>query len=159
MTLSLPEIHRIAVVLGLAAVVRLYPGGLPIRDQAHALRLRRLLGHAASPLTWRTEVAVEGVAGRGGLRAWDAMLYGHHERTGIELEMRLRDIQAAERRIGLKQRDDPTDRFLLVVADTPANRRVLGEIAAFADLPRLRRRDVIAALRSGRHPSTGLLLF
>jgi hypothetical protein len=36
---------------------------------------------------------------------------------------------------------------------------VLHEIAAFADLNRLRRRDVLASLRRGQHPGTGLVLF
>ncbi len=73
--------------------------------------------------------------------------------------MRLRDGQAAERRINLKRRDDPTDQFLLLVADTRTNRRVLAEYPdLFADLPRLRQSNVIAALQAGRHPPTGLAL-
>jgi transcriptional regulator with XRE-family HTH domain len=47
-TLSVPEVHRLAAVLGLEAVVRLYPGGNPVRDHAHATRIRSLLAHAAA---------------------------------------------------------------------------------------------------------------
>jgi len=159
LTLSLLEIHRIAGVVGLDAVIRVYPGGIPIRDRGQALRLRTLLAFAAAPLTYRTEVPVRGDRPGSGLRAWDAVLFGRDERTGIELEMRLRDIQAAERRVALKRRDDPTDHFLLVLAHTASNRRVLHEVAAFADLNRLRRRDVLASLRRGQHPGTGLVLF
>jgi transcriptional regulator with XRE-family HTH domain len=159
MTLSLPEIHRIGGVLGLDPVVRLYPSGVPVRDRGHATRLQMLLANAAAPLTKRTEVPLRNERGGIGMRAWDAMLFGHDERTALELEMRLRDIQAAERRAALKRRDDPTEHFLLVVADTKANRRVLRELLAFADLPRLRKRDVVAALRKGQHPATGLVLF
>lgn len=87
------------------------------------------------------------------------MLFGLGMRTAIELEMRLRDVQALRRRIDLKRRDDPTERFILVIADTRANRRVLAEFGSlFEDLPRLRPSDVRAALSRGEHPPTGLLL-
>jgi hypothetical protein len=80
-------------------------------------------------------------------------------RTAIELEMRLRDIQAVRRRIDLKRRDDPTEHFLLLVADTRTNRRILSEFdRLFADLPRLRPTAVKAALQAGRHPGTGIVL-
>lgn len=157
-TLTLPEIHRIASVLGLHAVLRIYPGGIPVRDRAHAVKLRELLAHAAAPLSHRQEVPLQGGTSRSDLRAWDSVIYGNGERTAVELEMRLRDIQAAERRQSLKRRDDPTEHFLLVVADTKGNRRVLREIVAFADLPRLRPTDVIRALEAGQHPPSGLVL-
>ena len=87
------------------------------------------------------------------------MLYGSNERTAIELEMRLGDVQALRRRHDLKRRDDPTEHFLLVVAATRHNRRVLAEFASlFDDLPRLRPSAVRQALESGRHPPTGLVL-
>ena len=80
-------------------------------------------------------------------------------RTAIELEMRLRDLQAMRRRHELKRRDDPTEQFLLLVADTGHNRRVLAEYAdLFGDLPRLRPSVVRKALERGRHPPTGMLL-
>ena len=72
--------------------------------------------------------------------------------------MRLGDVQALLRRVDLKRRDDPTERFLLLVADTRHNRRVVAEFAAlFADLPRLRPSNVRSALLAGEHPATGLL--
>ena len=92
-------------------------------------------------------------------RAWDAILFGHGKRTAIELEMRVRDVQAMRRRVDLKRRDDPTQSFLLLIADTRSNRQVLAEFAdLFADLPRLRPSVVYGALASGQHPPTGLLL-
>jgi hypothetical protein len=73
--------------------------------------------------------------------------------------MRLHDAQALERRVSLKRRDDPTDEFVLLVADTRNNRRVLAEFGGvFADLPRLRPGVVRDALAAGRHPPSGLLL-
>ena len=72
--------------------------------------------------------------------------------------MRLRDAQAVERRIGLKLRDDPPDRFLLLVADTRHNRRVIAAYPGlFADLPRPRPTAVFRALEAGIHPPTGIL--
>ena len=54
---------------------------------------------------------------------------------------------------------DPSDHFLLLVADARTNRQVLREHPdLFADLPRLRQSRVIAALDAGRHPGTGLVL-
>ena len=92
-------------------------------------------------------------------RAWDACIYGLGERTAIELEMRLRDVQAVRRRYELKRRDDPPEHFLLLIADTRHNRRVLAEFGdLFQDLPRLRPSVVRACLAAGRHPPTGLLL-
>jgi transcriptional regulator with XRE-family HTH domain len=158
-TLTILELNRIATVLGLDASVRLYPGGVPVRDRAQAERLNALLAHVASPMTFATEVPLPSTLDRREQRAWDAMLFGHDERTAVELEIRLRDIQAAERRIALKRRDDPTEHFLLVIADTRANRRVLDEFAgAFGNLSRPRRADVLKTLAAGRHPPSGLIL-
>lgn len=158
-TLTIVEFCRVATVLGLDPVVRLYPGGAPLRDGAHAERLGRFLAHAARPLVQRREVPLPAVDGRLERRAWDADLRGRGERTAIELEIRLYDAQAQERRIALKRRDDPADHFLLLVADTRTNRDVLRLNAdLFADLPRLRPSRVVLALEAGRHPGSGLVL-
>jgi transcriptional regulator with XRE-family HTH domain len=167
-SLTILELDRLAAVLGLEAAVRLYPGGVPVRDAAHAGKLRDLLRLAAPPLTYRIEVPLPATAGshrdgwerhRGERRAWDAVLVGHQKRTAIELEMRLRDVQAMRRRVDLKRRDDPTERFLLLIADTRNNRNVLREFAPlFEDLPRVRPSVVRAALAAGTHPPTGSLL-
>jgi hypothetical protein len=91
-------------------------------------------------------------------RAWDAEIRSPRERTAVELEMRLHDAQAVERRIALKLRDDPPDHFLLLIADTRHNRGVLTTYPGlFADLPRLRPTVVFRALEAGSHPPTGLL--
>lgn len=87
------------------------------------------------------------------------MLFGVDKRTAIELEMRLRDVQALLRRFELKRRDDPTDAFLLLVADTRNNRRLLAEFESMlVDLPRLWPTQVFAALEAGRHPGAGIVL-
>jgi transcriptional regulator with XRE-family HTH domain len=158
-TLSLLEINRIAATLGLSPSIRLFPSGAPIRDAGHSKRLGNLLANVAPPLAFRLEVPLPAREDRTELRAWDAVLFGNGARTAIELEMRLRDVQAVIRRIDLKRRDDPTDSFLLLIADTRTNRLVLAEFASlFAGLPRLRPTVVRAAIASGSHPTTGLLL-
>lgn len=157
--LSILDTSRIASVLGLDLSVRLYPGGRPIRDAAHAQRLQRVLGHVRPPLRYRVEVPLPRRDDQvGEWRGWDAMLYGGDRRTGIELEMRLRDVQATIRRHGMKRRDDPVDSFLLVLADTPMNRRVISENALlWPALPRLKTARVLAALRAGEHPPVGII--
>ncbi len=157
-TTSFDEASRIAAVLGLDVVVRLYPGGEPLRDTAQQGRLDQLMRAVKAPLTWRPEVPLPVSADRPEWRAWDAVIWGSGERTAVEVEMSIRDGQALERRLALKRRDDPTEGFLLVIADTRANRSVLGDHPAlFADLPRLSRRTVLVELRAGRHPPTGLV--
>jgi len=87
------------------------------------------------------------------------MIYGHGERTGVEFERRLYDIQAQLRRYNLKRRDDPVGHFLLVIANTRANRRVANEFSdLLTDLPRHRTATILGMLRAGQHPPTGLIL-
>jgi transcriptional regulator with XRE-family HTH domain len=158
-TVSILDVSRVAGALGLELAVRIYPGSGPLRDSAHSARLGDVLEHAAPPLRVRREVPLPSPDGRPEMRAWDAVIVGHGLRTTIELEMRLRDSQALERRIGLKRRDDPADRFVLLVAATHGNRRALAAgPTIFADLPRRGPRVVIDALKAGRHPPSCLVV-
>ena len=161
-SLSIWDASRIAAVIGLDLHVRAYPGGPRLRDAAHSERLQRLLRHTGPPLIARTEVPLPQRADQPTeLRAWDAIVTAGpgRERTAIELEMRLRDAQALERRLSAKRRDDPVAYFLLAVADTRTNRRLLADgVAAFADLPRLKKSVVDKALAAGRHPGSGVVL-
>jgi transcriptional regulator with XRE-family HTH domain len=157
--LTLTELYAIAAVLGLTPSVRVFPDGAPIRDAAHATRLVRFLSLVRPSVTYRLEVPLPIVEGRAERRAWDAVLYRGTARCGVELEMRLRDIQAVLRRIDLKRRDDPMNVFVLLVADTRLNRRVVAEFSdLLVDLPRLRAGDLRDALAAGQLPATGLLL-
>ena len=80
-------------------------------------------------------------------------------RAGIEAETVIDDTQALDRKIALKRRDGGADLVILVVADTPRNRRALAAASsAFADLP-LRTRAILAALRAGGAPAgSGVVL-
>jgi hypothetical protein len=157
--LTIVDASRVASVLGLDLVVRAYPAGAPLRDAAHAERLRRIIRHVRPPLRYRLDVPLPQRVGQPAeLRGWDVMLYGHARRTGIELEMRLRDAQATIRRHAMKRRDDPVEGFLLVLADTRTNRRVYVENAdLWPELPRLRTTQVLAALDAGEHPPSGIV--
>jgi transcriptional regulator with XRE-family HTH domain len=157
--LSFPVAYGIGAVLGMDVSVRAFPGAQSIRDAGQAKRLQKLIGCVGRPLTYRTEVVLRRSGDSADLRSWDLMLFGHGARTGVEMEVRLYDLQAQLRRWRLKWRDDPVDRFLLVVADTRANRRVLAEFAdLLGDLPRLRTSTVLATLGRGEHPPTGIIL-
>jgi transcriptional regulator with XRE-family HTH domain len=157
--LTILELDRVASVLGLDASIRLYAGGPSVRDAGQARRLASFLADVRPPLTHRVEASLPRTRERLEQRAWDAMLFGHRRRTAIELEMRLRDVQATRRRIDLKRRDDPTEGFVLLIAGTRGNRIALAEFASlFSDLPRLRRGDIRQRLLAGTHPPTGLLL-
>jgi transcriptional regulator with XRE-family HTH domain len=159
-TFTILEFASVAAVLGLDPVVRLYPGGPPVRDSGHASKIREFVASARAPLIPRTEVPLPAHGDRAELRAWDLVLLSGQERTTAEFEMRLADVQALLRRIGLKRRDDPSEHFLLLVADTRTNRRVLAEYRQlFTELPRLPTSRVLAGLRAGRHPGSGVVLF
>ncbi len=158
--MSILVASRIASVLGMELSVRVYPSSSPLRDAAHIARLRRLFEHVGPPLTYRTEVPLPQQPGQPTeQRAWDAVLLGRGKRTAAEIEMRLRDAQALERRLALKRRDDQVDHLLLVVAATRTNRRVLADHPdLFAELPRLRTSRVLRMLEAGHHPPSGLIL-
>ena len=158
--LSIVEASRIASVLGLDLAVRTYPGGPPLRDAAHAERLRGFLEHVRPPLRYRIDVPLpQRPEAPTEPRAWDAVLYGNGLRTAIELEMRLRDIQATIRRHAMKRRDDPVDGFVLVLADTRTNRRIHAQYQdLWPDLPRLRKNRLFGLLEAGAHPPSGIIL-
>jgi transcriptional regulator with XRE-family HTH domain len=157
--LSVRDLARLGAVLGLDLGVRLFPAGAPLRDAAQVRKLTQLISLARRPLRCRTEVGLPRTTEHVELRSWDAVLDDASGRTKVEVEMRLHDAQALERRVNLKRRDDPAGGFLLVVADTDRNRSVLAEHPnLFPDLPRLRPSIVRAALLAGRLPPTGLVV-
>ncbi len=158
--LSVVTAARIASVLGLELWMRVFPGGVALRDAAQSSDLAKLLKSVGHPLTYRLEVGLRTTGDRTELRAWDAQISGSGKTTSLEYEAKLYDAQAQQRRWHLKLRDDPPDQFLLVIRNTPANRRVLDEFSElFAELPRLRTSQVVRALARGEHPPTGYILY
>ena len=157
--ISLLDASRLAAVLGLDLSIRAYPGRTPLRDVASLTRLHVVLSNVGSPLAYKTEVPLPQAPGRLEQRAWDAVIYGLGRRTGIEMEMRLIDAQAMERRLDLKRRDDSVDSFVLLVANSRHNQRVLSDLPGlFADLARLSFGELARILRSGHHPPNSLVL-
>jgi transcriptional regulator with XRE-family HTH domain len=143
-------------IVGLDLSARAYPGGHPLRDEGHRRvreRARCLLPESAP---WQTEVPV---AGRGDLRAWDALTRLWGLRVAIEVELRPSDMQALDRRLALKFRDGDVDRLVLVIADTRHNRALLRLVAD--DLARMfpiQGSAARAALRAPRDPGCNLLV-
>ena len=156
--LSILNAARLAGVLGLDLFVGLYPGGSPLRDEVSAALIGRVAREVGPPLRARTEVPLPRIGDRSELRRWDLLVTGNAKRTAFEFESRLHDAQAQLGRINLKRRDDPTDGFVLVVADTAHNRDALRTHPdLFAGLSRLRTATALAHLRAGTHPETGMI--
>lgn len=154
--LSIDEAAVICAVLGLRLHVKAYPAGSPVRDAAQLRVAARLRSQVSDRFAWRTEVPV-GPAGD--LRTWDVLLDGPAA-VGIDIETRLHDMQALQRRLELKFRDSGVDRVVLVIAGTRHNRVVVREhrSSLLSTLP-LDTAEVMAALRSGVAPrANGLAL-
>jgi transcriptional regulator with XRE-family HTH domain len=155
--LTIDELCRLAAPLGLDVSIRLYPGGPRIRDRAQVPLLDRLHRELSSALAWVFEVPLPLAGDR---RAWDATISGDGWRVAVEAESRLHDVQALERRIALKRRDDRDVVVLLLVNDTRINRQALaaGATSLRALLP-LDARAMLSALRAGRYPGeSGIVL-
>lgn len=144
--LSIDRAARLFAVLGQDLSVRTFPAGDPIRDVAHAALLERLHVRCHHSFRWRTEVPFPDP---GDLRAWDATAVCQTCRIGVEAETRLRDIQAVDRRLGLKERDGAMDRVVLLVLDSRSNREVLrsygGTLAARFPVPGRRALELLGA--------------
>lgn len=130
--ISINRAARLFAVLGQELSVRAFPAGDPIRDVAHTALLERLRARCHRSFRWRTEVPLPIP---GDLRAWDATAVCPTCRIGVEAETRLRDIQALDRRLALKERDGGMDRLVLLVLDSRSNREV---VRAYGDLLALR---------------------
>ena len=151
---SVRVICRAARAVGLAASVKLYPAGPPVRDRAQLALLARFAATLAPPISILREVPLPV---SGDLRAWDARISDGRRVASIEAESRIDDAQALERRIAGKQRDDPgAGAVILVVNRTAHNRQALA-----ACREGLRERfpldggAILASLRRGQVPAVG----
>ena len=155
--LTIEQASRACAAVGLKLVGRAYPHGDPIRDAAQVALLARLHRLLSSSVRWRTEVALRVP---GDLRAWDAEARFPDASVKIEAETRIRDIQAIDRRIALKQRDDAVEVVVLLINDSPANRATL---AQHREALRSRfpadGREILRAFRTGRCPTASGILF
>ena len=146
----------LAAAVGLDLRLQAYPAGDQIRDAGHARLLERLRRDLGPGIRWSTEVTLPI---EGDLRAWDAVITGQGWRLMVEAETVIDDVQALERRLARKLRDGGVDHCLLLVADTPRNRRAVSAApAAFAAWP-LNTREVLGLLRVGQRPMSGGIVF
>ena len=98
---------------------------------------------------------------QGDLRAWDAVVEGADGAFFTEGESHVSDVQALERRMRLKVRDDPRALIVvLVLTRSDHHRAVLAEHReSFRDLLPLDGAAVLRAVRAGRcPPASGIVL-
>lgn len=155
--LRLEQLCRLSAGVGLEPHLRLYPGGDPIRDAGQVRLLERLRARLPSSWRWRVEVPLNGQTDA---RAWDAVVDGNGCMDAIEAETRLRDLQATERKIGRKLRDDVTvQHVVLLVADTRTNRAALAEgREALRAQFSLDTRDALTRVAAGRCPGANAIV-
>lgn len=147
---ALDVLCRIAVALGLDPSLRMFPAGPPLRDRAHLALLERLRAELPRSIRWQVEVPLPIP---GDPRAWDASVSSARWRIGVEAETKLHDLQALERRIGLKQRDAGGIPVIILINDTRGNRTVLATAReSLRSLAPLDTRAVLTALRAGQPP-------
>jgi len=155
-SVTIDQLARVALVLGLAPSLRFYPSGSPLRDQPQndlLDRFRRILG---APLGCRTEVPVPLAGDR---RAWDMWDVGGARTIGLEAETHLRDCQATQRRITLKARDSNIDQVILLLSDTHANRAaVRAADASLREMFPVSGRVALRALRAGKDPGGSAII-
>lgn len=156
--LQVAQIARLLAVVGMELGARAYAAGLPIRDAAHGALIERLRARASPAVAWRFEVPL---GHTGDQRAWDLVLLIGAVQFAVEAETRPRDIQALQRRVSLKLRDDPgVSGVLLLLADTRHNRILLRDHgpALRTDFP-VSASEILRALAEGRVPrGSGVLL-
>jgi transcriptional regulator with XRE-family HTH domain len=149
---TIQRLSEVASVLGYEVSLGLHPVGDPVRDKGQ-LAVARRLDSLLSP-AWRvTNEAL--LPGPGEQRAWDKLLRlvasGRSHLVGVDIETRVRDVQALTRRTRARERDGMVDAILIVLSDSANNRRLVDDLRAslganYATSPRV----TLAALRSGQ---------
>lgn len=147
---SVEQLCLACAAVGLRFAGRAFPNGDPVRDRAQLALIARFRARLPPDLRVRAEVPLPIERD---LRAWDLTLALEPDPAAVEAESRLRDVQGLQRRLELKQRDGRIRCVILLVNDTPTNRRVLDlhRVDLAATFP-LGSRDVLAAIRRGRTP-------
>ena len=156
--LSIMDSASLLAVVGLELSARAYPAGSPIRDVAHNALMGRFRAMVAPTIAWRFEVPVGNL---GDQRAWDAVMLIGSVQIAVEAETRPSDVQALQRRLAAKRRDDPEIAgVILLLSKTRYNRALLREHgdALRADLP-LPTGALIESLATGQSPGgSGIVL-
>jgi hypothetical protein len=155
--MSLVDLSTLGSVLGLELGAGFHPYGQPIRDKGHQVvigRLRRILSAAFAVM------AEASFPNPGDPRRWDLLIRLPLQIIGIEVETRIRDIQALVARLRRRAIEGGADVLVLVLADTKTNRELLPQLLEalggdFATSPRA----ILKALRAGQPvPGSGVVL-
>jgi transcriptional regulator with XRE-family HTH domain len=162
-TCSIVQLARIGAVVGLDVRMRSYPGSDALRDAGQVRVIERLRPKVHARVSIRLEAPLPIVGDR---RAWDIWLgdlvdeLGRRRGMPAEVETRIGDAQAQMRRLTLKMRDAEVEHVLLVVADTPANRRAVAAAwTVLGGMFPISARKALAALAAGRYPGGSSLIF
>jgi hypothetical protein len=155
--ITFADVAAVAAVLGLELGANLYPAGEPIRDKGHQAvigRFRAILNSA-----WRVAAEVP-LPTPGDRRAWDLLLRLPGQLVGVEVETRLRDIQAFVRRIRERELEGGADQIVIVLAESAINRRLLPMLLeALGPRYETPPRRLLNALREGKTlPGSGVVL-
>jgi transcriptional regulator with XRE-family HTH domain len=155
--LTVEQLCLAAAAVGLKLGARAFPAGDPVRDAAQLALIARLRDRLPASVKTVAEAPLPIAADR--RRAWDLLIHTVPSPVGVEAETRLRDVQALQRRLALKQRDGGIESVVLLVSDTASNRRAL---SLHGDDLRptfpLSGRQVLTALGAGRTPSANGVL-
>jgi len=149
-TLSVVDLFAMLACVDREGSLRVYLGGGGLRDSGQVRLLAEFRNLISSAWDWQMEV---GMPIPGDLRAWDVVIRAAGCTIGVDAETRLRDLQAIDRRVMLKQRDSGVDRAIILVPSTRANREALRSAGpdALVNYP-IRSADALRALRDGRDP-------
>ncbi|MEO6349328.1 MAG: hypothetical protein ABIP53_01630 [Candidatus Limnocylindrales bacterium] len=127
--MSVVRLSEMASVLGLELSLGLHPIGDPVRDKGQLALGRRFDGLLAP--VWRvTDETL--LPNPGDRRAWDKLLRlttsPARHLVGVDLETRIRDVQALVRRTRERERDGRVDVILIVLSDSATNRRLVAQL-------------------------------
>jgi transcriptional regulator with XRE-family HTH domain len=155
---TVEQLGRAWAPLGMRVSIRPFPAGSPVRDRAQLALLRRFEACLGPPLRLRREIPLPIAGDR---RAWDGMVEGDGAPWFVEAESNIRDVQAVERKLRLRIRDDPRAELVVLVATrSDHNRRVIAEHReSMRDLLPMDGAPILRALRAGRRPpASGVVL-
>jgi len=159
--LGVVHLSEIASVLGYEISLGIHPVGDPLRDKAQ-LAIGRRLDALVGP-AWKVlnEVLLPDPADR---RSWDKVirLIGAQPTyaAGVDIESRIRDIQALVRRTRERERDGRIQAIVIALGDTSTNRRLIAPLVEALGKPyETSARGILKALREGRPlPGSGVIL-
>jgi hypothetical protein len=148
---DLAELCCAGRALGLQLGSKFYPIGVAGPRSSPLALLGRFERELALPLRMRREVPLPI---RGDLRVWDAIVEGGGA-FFVEGETRVGDAQLLERRIRLKQRDDPRASTIVLVLGRSAYHRAFLERhrEILRDLLPLDGPPILCAVRQERRPA------